>query len=169
MGRGWRISGSDLQPSAAEGLSRSGVEVSAGHASSNVPKDAKLLVYSEAVAAENPERLEAQRRGMMVRSYAEMLGEIANESQMAEGQVAAVAGTHGKSTVTAMAGEILIRAGLDPTVICGAAPVHCDPSAESARTIEIDERTARKRRRRANQRANLRNRWQIRQGKVHGD
>jgi UDP-N-acetylmuramate--alanine ligase len=88
-----------------------------------VPKDAQILVYSEAVTPENLERQEAQRRGMMVHSYAEMLGEITRESQTVEGQVAAVAGTHGKSTVTAMAGEILIRAGLDPTVICGAAMV----------------------------------------------
>jgi UDP-N-acetylmuramate--alanine ligase len=45
----------------------------------------------------------------------------------------AVAGTHGKSTVTAMAAEILIRAGLDPTVICGASPIarHEDGIAET--------------------------------------
>ncbi len=83
-----------------------------------------MLVYSDAVPAENPERQEAQRRGLTIRSYAQMLGEIAAEAQTAEGQIVAIAGTHGKSTVATMASEILIRAGLDPTVICGAEPMN---------------------------------------------
>jgi UDP-N-acetylmuramate--alanine ligase len=53
-----------------------------------------------------------------------MLGEITTASSQTEtARTIAIAGTHGKSTVTAMAAEILIRAELDPTVICGARPV----------------------------------------------
>jgi UDP-N-acetylmuramate--alanine ligase len=53
-----------------------------------------------------------------------MLGEITSQHGSSTAmRTLAVAGTHGKSTVTAMAGEILIRAGLDPTVICGASPI----------------------------------------------
>jgi UDP-N-acetylmuramate--alanine ligase len=89
-----------------------------------LPPNTQLLIYSDAVPAENPERQEAQRRGIAIRSYAQMLGEIAAVTQAAEGQIFAVAGTHGKSTVTTMASEILIRAGLDPTVICGAEPMN---------------------------------------------
>jgi UDP-N-acetylmuramate--alanine ligase len=122
--RGWHITGSDLRPHAAEGLIARGVRVFTGHASNNVPADAELLVCSNAVPVDNPERQQAQKRGIPILSYAQMLGEIAQKSQATAGQVLAVAGTHGKSTVTAMAAEILIRAGLDPTVICGAAPMN---------------------------------------------
>ena len=84
-----------------------------------------MVICSDAVPADNPERKRAEELGITVHSYAEMLGEIAatNSSAGEPVRTLAVAGTHGKSTVTAMAAEILIRAGLDPTVICGAAPM----------------------------------------------
>ena len=99
-------------------FSQQGVTVFHGHAAGNVPPDAQLLIYSAAVPAENSERHRAEQLGIPSYSYAEMLGQIT-----ADRRTVAVAGTHGKSTVTAMTAEILIRAGLDPTVICGAAPV----------------------------------------------
>jgi UDP-N-acetylmuramate--alanine ligase len=133
MERGWQITGSDLQPTAAQALASRGVRVSTGHASGNVPVEADLLVYSDAAPADNSERQEGQRRNLMIRSYAELLGELAGESQTDGGHVAAIAGTHGKSTVTAMAAEILIRAGLDPTVICGAAPLYGNSAQHKVR------------------------------------
>jgi UDP-N-acetylmuramate--alanine ligase len=153
--RGWKITGSDLQPNAAEGLIARGVRVCTGHASGHVPADAELLIYSDAVPVENPERQQAQQRGIPIRSYAQMLGELASQSQAAEGQLLAVAGTHGKSTVTAMAAEMLIRAGLDPTVVCGAAPIsgnvvqrkskgQLNPSGLCSATAGIGHDTARR-------------------------
>ncbi|HTQ38274.1 MAG TPA: Mur ligase family protein [Pirellulales bacterium] len=133
--RGWKISGSDLQPDAAAGLMERGVRVLVGHASSNVPADAELLIYSDAVPADNPERLLARQRDIPERSYAQMLGTVAAEFQLGGGQVMAVAGTHGKSTVTAMTAEILIRAGLDPTVVCGAAALNGGVQEEASPSI----------------------------------
>jgi UDP-N-acetylmuramate--alanine ligase len=122
--REWTISGSDLRPENAEGLIARGVRVFGDHASSNVPLDTEVVVYSDAVPADNPERRRADELGIRSCSYAQMLGEIATPSAHTNTtRILAVAGTHGKSTVTAMAAEILIRAGLDPTVICGAAPL----------------------------------------------
>ena len=120
--QGWIISGSDLRPEDAEGLIARGVRVFGDHASSNVPADAEVVVYSEAIPADNPERRKAEEIGTRTCSYAQMLGEITSSSS-APIRTLAVAGTHGKSTVTAMAAEIMIRAGLDPIVICGAAPI----------------------------------------------
>lgn len=116
--QGWRVSGSDLEAGAQSDLATLGVRVSHGHSATNVTANTQLLIYSAAVPAENAERRRAVQLGIPTLSYAEMLGRItANRCTLA------VAGTHGKSTVTAMAGEILIRAALDPTIICGAAPV----------------------------------------------
>jgi UDP-N-acetylmuramate--alanine ligase len=121
--RGWQITGSDLHPQSAGALVSRGARVFSGHASSHLPADTDLLIYSEAVSADNSERQEAQRRGIAIRSYGQILGEIAASCQTAGSQVLAVAGTHGKSTVTAMIAAILTRAGMDPTIICGASPV----------------------------------------------
>src|SRR5689334_19171062 len=63
LARGWQLTGSDLQQSNSTALTASGVRISVGHASGNVPSEATLLVYSDAVAVDNPERREAQRRG----------------------------------------------------------------------------------------------------------
>src|SRR5262245_9446134 len=122
--QGWTISGSDLRPDDAEGLIARGVRVFGDHASSNVPADADVVVCSDAVPADNPERRRAEELGIRACSYAQMLGETTSQPILsAPMRTLAIAGTHGKSTVTAMAAEILIRAGLDPTVICGASPI----------------------------------------------
>ncbi len=111
-GRGWRVTGSDAFPRAdARGLS-------VGHHPDHVPHDATLVVYSAAVGPENCERRRAAQLGVPQLSYPEMLGRLA-----AEKTCLAVAGTHGKSTVTAMAAAMLREAGLAPTVVCGAEPL----------------------------------------------
>jgi UDP-N-acetylmuramate--alanine ligase len=118
--RGWRISGSDVNPRAARVLALSGGTIHAGHAAANVPRDAALVISSDAIAADNVERRRAAALGIRSLSYPEMLGQLSRESK-----TFAVAGTHGKSTTTAMAAAAMIRAGLDPTVICGATPIGC--------------------------------------------
>jgi UDP-N-acetylmuramate--alanine ligase len=114
---GWIVSGSDLEIEQCRSLSVSGIDVVAGHAASNVPSEATVVVRSAAVPESNPEVRWAGRLQIPLRTYAEMLGTVSREFD-----TLAVAGTHGKSTVTAMVAEILFRAGLDPTVICGASP-----------------------------------------------
>jgi UDP-N-acetylmuramate--alanine ligase len=77
--------------------------------------DADLYVYSDAWLYRGPEIIaDARSRGKPVLSYFEALGVFAKEYK-----VIAVAGTHGKTTTTAMIADILIDAGLDPTVVVG--------------------------------------------------
>lgn len=109
---GWEISGSDLN---AQFAASSRFQVHALHDAGHVDDELDLLVYSDAVPEDNPEVVRARALGVSVLNYPQMLGRLM-ESQRG----AAIAGTHGKSTTTAMAGEILSTAGFDPTVVCGA-------------------------------------------------
>ena len=118
LGRGWQLSGSDLRIEPAGQLAQAGVRLHQGHAAAHVPPHTDLLVYSDAVPPNNPELRRAAELGIASYSYFGMLGRLASGSH-----TLAVAGTHGKSTTTAMAAEALIRAGRDPTVFCGAAAV----------------------------------------------
>jgi UDP-N-acetylmuramate--alanine ligase len=112
--RGHRVSGSDLQASpTTERLMGMGATVHIGHAATNLG-DADLVIVSSAVPDGNLEVEEARHRGIPVVKRAEWLG------QMMEGKRGvAVAGTHGKTTTTAMIALILRDAGLDPTFIVG--------------------------------------------------
>ena len=73
-----------------------------------------LVVYTEAVSDDNPELVAARAAGIRTVSYFEALGEVANEYYLI-----AVAGTHGKTTTTAMLIDILEEASFDPTAIVG--------------------------------------------------
>ena len=79
--------------------------------------DVECVIHSSAVSGDNLELRRAAELGIPFLSYAEMLGQL-----IAGHRGLAVAGTHGKSTTTAMAAEILVAAGCDPTVIHGAVP-----------------------------------------------
>jgi UDP-N-acetylmuramate--alanine ligase len=110
------VSGSDLVWSKTFGrLEEMGATIATGHAPVSVPGDCDLLVYSAAVKENNPELVEAKRRGVTCLKYAEMLGRV-----MGLRTGIAVAGTHGKSTTTAMLAYILRQAGTDPTFVIGA-------------------------------------------------
>lgn len=110
----YNISGSDIAPSPiTDRLQRMGVSIKKDHVSSNVSgKD--LVVYSSAIRNHNPEITEARKLNIPVIPRAEILSEL---MRMKEG--IAVAGTHGKTTVTSMIAKILDKAGLDPTVVIG--------------------------------------------------
>lgn len=119
-GAGWRLSGSDLS-AAPEDVARwqgHGVPIYNAHHESQVPLDADLVVHSLAVPEDNPEVAQARTAGIATYNYPQMLGRL-----MAGRYGLAVAGTHGKSTTTAMAAAILTLAGHDPTVLAGAAPL----------------------------------------------
>jgi len=112
---GNEVTGSDRSESpTTEMLAKKGMKVLIGQMASNVPEDADLLVYSDAVSAENPERVRGRELGIPELNYFEALGRAAEGKR-----VVAIAGTHGKTTTTAMIGKILEDAGKDPTVVVG--------------------------------------------------
>lgn len=112
--QGVQISGSDLRLSpVAQALAQAGATVYEGHAADQVGQVDAVLV-SSAIPENNPEIVEARRRGIRVFKRAEFLG------QWMEDKIGiAVAGTHGKTTTTSMIGWTLIQAELDPTLIVG--------------------------------------------------
>ncbi|MBI4716193.1 MAG: UDP-N-acetylmuramate--L-alanine ligase [Planctomycetes bacterium] len=113
---GARVSGSDRTPFDCMGrLVEEGARVTIGHDAAHLDPDTQLVVISAAIPERNPELAEARRRGIPVLKYAELLGAI-----MAHRRGVAVAGTHGKSTTTAMCAYLFREAGLDPSFVVGA-------------------------------------------------
>ncbi len=114
--KGDQISGSDLIDSeTTELLKNKGVEIFIGkHKKRNLPQDTNLVIYSPAIKNKNPELKKARENNIKVKSYPEALGDLTKKYY-----TIAVAGTHGKSTTTAIVGLILTEAGFDPTVILG--------------------------------------------------
>jgi len=115
--RNWSVSGSDTDPAPDihSALTRLGITLSRGHAAENVPPGTDVVLYSPAVSEQNIERQAAERRGIPTLSYIEALGELTSQSRLI-----AIAGTHGKSSTTAMLGTILQQARRSPTILCGA-------------------------------------------------
>ncbi len=114
--RGALVSGSDLNPGpVADALAAAGIEVSFDQSRRWIPEACDLVVHTAAVRPDHPQLLAAQDRGVPVMLYAEALGLC-----MRSATGVCVAGTHGKSTTTAMLGCALADAGLDPSVIVGA-------------------------------------------------
>ena len=113
---GAHVSGSDVQPSdTLDRLADAGATIHVGHAAGHVPEIVDHAVASAAVPMTNPELVAARARGASVLTYAQMLGAL---MRLRTG--IAVAGTHGKSTTTAMTAYVLAKAGLDPSFVVGA-------------------------------------------------
>ncbi len=114
LNEGYQISGSDLAANAVtERLAEKGAQVYIGHQQQNV-KNASVVVVSTAINEENPEIIAARRARIPVVRRAEMLAEL-----MRFRHGIAVAGTHGKTTTTALVTQIYSEAGLDPTFVNG--------------------------------------------------
>src|SRR5690349_4008348 len=114
LARGVAVSGSDAKDNAVlAGLRRDGAVVSIGHSADQVPADGTLVV-SSAVRADNPELVEARARGLRVLHRSEALAAL-----MLGRRSVAVAGTHGKTTTTAMTTVLLRECGLDPSFAIG--------------------------------------------------
>jgi UDP-N-acetylmuramate--alanine ligase len=112
--RGGRVTGCDAKASdATRSLERLGASVHVGHDPAHVT-GASALVITSAVPADHPEVVAAREAGIPVVKRAKALGDW-----VSSGRLVAVAGTHGKTTTTAMATEILATAGMNPTGLVG--------------------------------------------------
>lgn len=112
---GHTVAGSDRAESPTTDMLRGrGIAVYIGQSAEHVAEGTDLVVYSDAVPTDNPERAAAAARGIAQQSYFAALGEYSKTKR-----TIAVAGTHGKTTTTAMLGRMLVAAGLDPTVVVG--------------------------------------------------
>lgn len=107
---GCRVTGSDTATDShnAAALRRAGVMLYTGHAAEHLPADCERVIHSAAVPPENCERLAAAARGMAVQSYPQFLGELSRSRD-----AVCIAGTHGKSTTTALLAALLGDGGAD--------------------------------------------------------
>jgi UDP-N-acetylmuramate--alanine ligase len=113
--RGNVISGSDNKKSdITEELEKNKIKVFYNQKKENINKNLDLVIFSPAIPENNEELKEAKKLGIKTLSYPEALGGFSKDFF-----TIAVAGTHGKSTTTAMLAVIAKNAGLDPTVVVG--------------------------------------------------
>ncbi len=114
LGRGYAVTGSDLaENDQTIALGEEGAHIAVGHQARNI-NGAEAVIISSAIPTDNPEVIAARREGIPVFKRSEFLGFL-----MAGTNGIAIAGTHGKTTTTGMIAQILVDAGLDPTVIIG--------------------------------------------------
>lgn len=110
-----QVSGSDRSPSPiTDALRNEGVIFFPSQAAANITDDIDLIVYTEAMPKDHEELIRARELGIPLMNYFEALGMVANEYYLI-----AVAGSHGKTTTTAMLIDIFERSGYDPTAIVG--------------------------------------------------
>ncbi|MGN6202890.1 MAG: UDP-N-acetylmuramate--L-alanine ligase [Solirubrobacterales bacterium] len=111
---GATVTGSDRSDSSyMERLRQAGLEPSVGHDAANLPEGAEVVV-STAIGADNPELALARERGMEPIHRGALLAELC-----AEKRLIAIAGTHGKTTTTAMTVWALRAIGADPAFFVG--------------------------------------------------
>lgn len=109
------VSGSDRTPSdITRALISEGVSFFESQEASNVSEDLDLVVYTEAMPKDHEELVRAREYNIPTVNYFEALGMIANEYYLI-----AIAGSHGKTTTTAMLIDIFEEAGYDPSAIVG--------------------------------------------------
>jgi UDP-N-acetylmuramate--alanine ligase len=126
LARGARVSGSDVtRTPLIDALETEGVRVAIGHRAANVG-DAAVVVVSSAIAQDNPEFVDAVERKLDVVTRGAMLAELAKGHKLV-----AVAGTHGKTTTTAMLASIFEAAELDPTIAVGGIRVDTGTNARA--------------------------------------
>ncbi|MGI6404560.1 MAG: UDP-N-acetylmuramate--L-alanine ligase [Oscillospiraceae bacterium] len=114
-GMGHQLQGSDNNPGDTIDTEREmGVTVFLGHRAHQV-EGADLVIYSAAIMKDNPELVAAKEQGIPVFERSVVLGWLTQQYN----SCICVAGTHGKTTVTALLTQILVGSGLDPTVVIG--------------------------------------------------
>lgn len=113
---GAEISGSDTAEYffTQDILKQEGISFFESFATEHLTPEVAGVVYSSAYGEDNPEITEAKRRHLELASYAEAVGQFTERNHSI-----AVAGSHGKTTTTALLGYVLAEAGFDPTVLVG--------------------------------------------------
>lgn len=112
---GYKVCGSDVKRTPlTERLRHKGLDVIIGH-TDKCPDDIDLAVYTSCISSDNPEMIVFKNRGVKLISRGELLAELFNDSVGI-----AIAGTHGKTTTTALVGHVLKACDLDPTIAVGA-------------------------------------------------
>ena len=115
LAKDYKISGCDLSASEITDQLKSDVELKIGKSKKScINSSVDLLVYTTAATSDHPDLVSARELNIPNSTYAEALGELTKDHY-----TIAVSGTHGKSTTTSMLGILLMKAGLDPTVIVG--------------------------------------------------
>ena len=113
---GFDVVGSDLTENEnVRSLKEKGINVLIGHSKENITDDIDIVVYSKAIHADNDEIKEAKRKNICLMSRSQILGEIMGNYD----KNICVAGTHGKTTTTALISKVLLDNGIDPTVNVG--------------------------------------------------
>ena len=139
--QGYRVTGSDLAESATtQRLAALGVQIHIGHAAAHIGA-AQAVVTSSAVPVDNPEVMAARAARVPVVARAAVLAEL-----MRTKQGIAIAGTHGKTTTTALVASVLTEAGADPSYLIGGELVSTGSNAHlgsgEAIVVEADESDA---------------------------
>ncbi len=112
---GYEVSGSDRTKShKTDHLEEKGIKIHIGHAAQNV-HGADIVIYSAAIAPDNPERAEAARLHIPQIERCDLIGDLMAGHRFAVG----VSGTHGKTTTTSMLAQAFLSAGADPTIHIG--------------------------------------------------
>lgn len=121
---GKAVSGSDQNQSLVTAeLAKLGAKIFIGQKAENISPETELIIYTIAIPADNPERVTGERLNIPSLTYPEALGQISKTKT-----TIAVAGTHGKTTTTAMIAQIALAAKLDPTVVVGSFMLNDDGS-----------------------------------------
>lgn len=113
---GTPVSGSDLGPNAqTTQLSSMGARIFYTQRAGNIPQNTGKVVVSTAISQQNPELLEARERGLPIVHRSDLLAEMFLDAQKG----IAVAGCHGKTTVSSLISHVLVHGGIDPTCVVG--------------------------------------------------
>lgn len=139
--RGERVDGSDLPlyPPMSDRIAALGIAVRPGFSAANLPDGIDHVVVGNLAARDNPELVEAQRRGLPVASMPETL----RREILAGRHPVVVAGTHGKTTTSALTAWLLASAGREPGYLIGGEPLDLPSPAAigqgAAFVVEGDE------------------------------
>ncbi len=135
---GYEVSGSDLHESEqTRMLEKLGARIYIGHYVSNI-QDYNVVVTSSAIDLNNPEIIEARKRGIPIIHRSEMLAELV---RLKHG--IGVAGTHGKTTTSSIMAYVLYHCGMNPTAVIGGKVFNFESNARTGEgdyiVFEADE------------------------------
>jgi len=136
---GCAVTGSDIEKNnLTDKLKKHGVKITIGHRASNI-KESDFVVYSSSIRTDNPEVVEAKAGKFPLIPRIELLKMVMDGYK----RIIAVTGTHGKTTITAMASLMLEKAGFSPTVLIGGESPHFSGNAKLGKgdtlVAEVDE------------------------------